>query len=370
MKKIFIVLFFIFFLNTSTAVMGGDIMNIEDYDFNDVQDTLDDNEYREIDFKEMVKLVISGESNTVITDTISYVAKKAWEELNMGREYIINIILIALMSSLFTNFGNVFRGNGVADTGFYICYIATMSMALTIYSGSVKIAMSLLELIVAFMEALIPSFFLSVGMIGQASALGFYQVTLVAIAIVEFVSLKIIMPAIKIYLVIAMSNNISKEDLLSKTMDLIKRGIVFLNKTTLGIVVGVNIIQGMVLPHVDGVKNSAIKKLAGTIPVIGDTSEYVTEVFLSSGVLIKNSFGTVAIIILIGICAVPILKLVFTKLSIQISAAVIQPVTDKRIVESISYISDAIELMIRTLMTSVYLFILSIAIVCLMTNIV
>lgn len=369
MKKFVIMIIIFSVLCVPEVVKGEEILKIDDYDLNEVQETLDENEYKEIDFKEMLELIVSGKSNTVITDTLSYIVEKAIGEINLGREYIINIIMIALLSSLFTNFGNVFSGSGVSDTGFYICYIAIMSIALIIYSGAIDIATELLQLIVEFMQALIPAFFLSVGMIGQASALGFYQITLVTITVVEFISLKIVIPAIKIYLVIAVANNISKEDLLSKSIELIKKGIIFVNKTILGLVVGINIVQGMVLPHVDGVKNSTIKKLAGAIPVIGDTSEYVTDVFLNSGMLIKNSLGTAAIIILICVCAIPILKILLTKLSIQLSVAVIQPVADKRIVEGMGNISDALELMIRTLMTSVYLFVLSIAIVCIMTNI-
>lgn len=363
------VLIAVIILVKDKAVSGDSLMDIEDYDFSEVQEVLDENDYREVDFFTMIKEVISGDSDTVILDTVKYMADKAFANVNVGKECIVNIILISLFSAFFSNFAKVFSGNGVSDSGFYVCYIAVMTLSLTIFSIASEIAVNLLELILEFMRALIPAFFLSVGMIGQTSAMGFYQITLVVIFCVNYIFLNVVMPALKIYLIMAMANNISKEDLLSKMINLIKKGIVFLNRSLLGVVLGINILQGLVLPHVDGVKNTTIRKLAGTIPVVGDSSEYVTDVFLGSGLLIKNSLGTVAIIVIFCLCFVPILKLFIINISLQISSAVVQPIADNRIVESISYVGESVKLMLRTVMTTAVLFVITIALVCVMTNI-
>lgn len=350
-------------------VEADSIMEIDDYNLKEVQNILDDNEYRELDFKEMVKEFISGKSDTVIIDTISYMFKKAFTDIDLGKECVANILLISIVSAFFTNFAKVFNGNTVSDTGFFICYIAVMTVSITIFSTAATIAGNLLGLIVEFMQALVPTFFLSVGMIGQLSAIGFYQIALVVILVVNYIFANIVMPMLKIYIVLAMANNISREDLLSKGISLIKRGIIFLNKALLGIVVGINVIQGLVLPQADSLKNTTIKKLAGVLPVVGDSSDYVTNVFLGSGMLIKNSLGTAAIVILFCICFIPVVKLFLIMLSVQISTAVVQPITDIRIVKSLSYVGEGIKLMLRTVMTSAVLFVISIAIVCVMTKV-
>lgn len=369
MKINIFVLVFIFLLAAPKVVAADSLMEIDDYDLKDIQNVLDDNEYRELNFKEMVKEFISGESDTVIIDTISYMLKKAFADINLGKECVANILLISIVSAFFTNFAKVFNGNAVSDTGFYICYIAVMTVSLTIFSTAATISGNLLSLIIEFMQALVPTFFLSVGMVGQVSAIGFYQIALVVILVVNYIFANIVMPMLKIYIVLAMANNISKEDLLSKGIDLIKRGVVFLNKALLGIVVGINVIQGLVLPQLDSLKNTTIKKLAGVLPVVGDSSDYVTNVFLGSGMLIKNSLGTVAIVILFCICFIPVAKLFLIMFSIQVSTAVIQPITDIRIIQSLSYVGEGIRLMLRTVMTSAVLFVISIAIVCMMTKV-
>ena len=65
--------------------------------------------------------------------------------------------------------------------------------------------------------------------------------------------MKITLPAIKIYMAISLVNNISREDFLSGTTHVIENFINFVNKTMVGIVTGLHIIQGLLLPSVDTV---------------------------------------------------------------------------------------------------------------------
>lgn len=356
-------------LNPTKNVLAADLMDVDDYDLSDVQKVLDDEDYKEIDFVQMVKKLISGESNTVLTDTITYVFEKSVKSINFYKNCVINILCIALVSAFFTNFARAFNENGVSDSGFYVCYIAIMTVALTVFSTSYNIAIDIIKMIIEFMQALIPSFFLSVGIIGQSSAMGFYQVTIIVIYFVEYIFLNVVMPSLKVYLILAMANNISKEDTLSRAVKLIKKAILFLNKSLLTVVVGMNVIQGLVLPSVDNVKNSAIRKLAGTLPVVGESSDYITDVFLGSGMLIKNSLGGVAIIVILCICIIPTIKLFTISASLQISAAIVQPVSDSRLSECIVYVGEVISMMLKCVMTIVILFVVTIAIVCIVTNI-
>ena len=64
-------------------------------------------------------------------------------------------------------------------------------------------------------------------------------------------------------------------------------------------VIGFSVIQSLIAPAVDAFRVSVLNKTAGIIPGVGGTINAVTEVIIGSSVLIKNSIGVAAMIILL-----------------------------------------------------------------------
>ena len=119
-------------------------------------------------------------------------------------------------------------------------------MLMTLFENFCLIATDFVRLLLEFLCGIVPAYFLSVAITGQVAAAGFYQLTLVIISVAQFIFLRVLVPMIKVYVTINLINNISKEDFLSKTSDLLKNAIAFINKTVVGIVVGLNIIQALI----------------------------------------------------------------------------------------------------------------------------
>ena len=165
-----------------------------------------------------------------------------------------------------------------------------------------------------------------------------------------------------------MAGHIAKEDMLSKMTELLEQIISWSVKTMIGVVLGFQIIQGMVLPYVDSMKTGAIQKLAGAIPGIGNSIGSVSQMVLGSGVVIKNTIGAAGIVILLIIAAIPLIKLVVLMLLYNCVAALLQPVCDKRIVSCISDIAKGHKLLLSITASAVMLFVITIALVCASTN--
>ena len=206
-------------------------------------------------------------------------------------------------------------------------------------------------------------------MIGQASAAGFYQLILVIIGVVEFVFLKVSIPLIKVYMAISLINNVSREDFLSGSTKVIKNIVLFLNKSMLGIVTGIHIIQGLVLPAADSAKNITVRKVVGALPVVGDSTDAMSGIVLGSVNLIKNTIGAFSMIMIAFICMVPLIKLQLYSASMQLVTALIQPVADGRMIKSFECMHQGIKLLARVVISAALLFIICIAIICIMTKI-
>lgn len=331
-----VLLFFILLFLTSKPVKAGviseEIITIDDFDLEDSGKILKTQGYDNIDYKYILKKLRDGDLLLVLKEIGRTAYEKTIGDVSLIEKTLINLLLITIIASFFTNFANVFSKNGISDTGFYICYMVTVAIMVTMFEEFSIIAAQLVKLLLKFVGGMIPAYFLSVAIVGQAAAAGFYQLTLVIIEVCQFVFLKITLPAIKIYMAISLVNNISREDFLSGTTHVIENFINFVNKTMVGIVTGLNIIQGLILPSVDMAKNTTIKKFIGTLPVIGDGADAVTGMLLGSANLIKNCIGTFGIIMIILICFVPYMKLQIYSASIQIFTAIIQPVADRRII--------------------------------------
>ena len=351
-----VLLFFILLFLTSKPVKAGviseEIITIDDFDLEDSGKILKTQGYDNIDYKYILKKLRDGDVLLVLKEIGRTAYEKTIGDVSLIEKTLVNLLLITIIASFFTNFANVFSKNGISDTGFYICYMVTVAIMVTMFEEFSIIAAQLVKLLLKFVGGMIPAYFLSVAIVGQAAAAGFYQLTLVIIEVCQFVFLKITLPAIKIYMAISLENFIN-----------------FVNKTMVGIVTGLNIIQGLILPSVDMAKNTTIKKFIGTLPVIGDGADAVTGMLLGSANLIKNCIGTFGIIMIILICFVPYMKLQIYSASIQIFTAIIQPVADRRIIESLNCLCNGIRLLIRVVISSGFLFVISIAIICMTTNV-
>ena len=73
----------------------------------------------------------------------------------------------------------------------------------------------------------------------------------------------------------------------------------------------------------------------------------------------------VAIIVL---AAVPVLKLAVICLMYRLAAAVIQPVSDKRMVGCVSSVADGVRMLLKIALAAVVLFFITIALVCSFSN--
>ena len=369
--KLTLLIFTLFICSSPNVVKAEDYTQLDEYDFSDVEDILSDSLGDvEIDFYETVKKVISGESDSVFEELFVLIINKIFSQVSSQKNILGSIIMIAVMAAFFSNFTSVLKNNSISETGFFAVYMLLITLLIAGFKISSDIASSVISSVLEFMGALMPAYFLSVGVISGTTAVGFYEITLMLITTVDWIYLNFIIPFVNIYVLISLVNNVSQEDYFSKTAEIIKTIIDWTCKTVFATVLGINVIQSMILPSVDLVKNGSLKKIIGAIPGIGNSAESVTEILLSSGILIKNGIGVVAVIFIIILCAVPVIKLIIITVMYKASAALVQPVSDKRITNCVDCVATATSVLLKTVLNVVFLFIITIAIICVSTNII
>lgn len=319
---------------------------------------------KKMDFKTLVTALISGNGENAGKLILSFVRDQFSYEFRYNRQNLAYMLLIAVIAAVFTNFSNAFQNKQVSEISFYVLYMLLITMCLNAFRIAMSGIQGQLEVLLDFMRVLCPSYFLAVAIAsGSSSSLIFYNIVLFLIYVVEVLILRFLFPLINIYMMVQVLNYLVEEEYLSQFAELLKKLVSWILKTLLACVIGINVIQGMLAPVLDTIKRSALTKTAEAIPGIGNAIGGVTDVVLGTAVLIKNGIGMAGAVVLVAICAVPVLQMLILTMLYKLTAALVQPVSDKRITGCISSVSEGYELLVKVVFTTGVLFLLTIAVV-------
>ena len=343
---------------------------LAEFDFNEIEENLDRMFPQEkISFSDVFSALISGNMAETIRIFLRFLTDQISYEFDYNRRSLVYVLMTALTAAVFSNFAGAFKSRQISDISFYIMYMLLITLCLTSFRISAEGLEDRLSALVDFMRVLCPSYFLAVAFAsGSVTSLFFYNVILFLIYVVELVIVRFLLPVVNIYIMVRVLGNLTGEDFLSEFADLIRKAVSWILKTLLICVVSVNVVQGLLAPAIDAVKRSALTRTAEALPWVGNAVGGVAEVVLGTAVLIKNGIGMAGAVITIAICAVPIFQMLIMAFMYKLAAALVQPVSDKRITTCISGISEGYEIMVKVIFTSGLLFMITIAIVAASTS--
>lgn len=290
-------------------------------------------------------------------------------EIDYNKDAIAKVVLIAIAAAMLSKLSAIFMSNKMSDMGFFSVYTLLLVVLMSAFAVNTTVARDVVDLLLAFMKCLIPAFFMAVGAAsGMTASVGLYEIALVSIMAVEYVILNFVIPAINVYVVILLLNNILDEDYLSKFASVVETVISWAIKMIPTIALAINLVGSIVLPSVDYTKAKGYRKIFSLIPGIGQGIDSFVEIVAGSGSLIKNAIGGAALVCIIVLVAIPVVKLLVFCFMYKITAAIVQPVSDKRVTSSVEVMSKGANMLYRAILACGLLFFLTIAIVCLGTG--
>lgn len=345
-------------------------MLLSEFDFDEIEDSLRTMFPGEkLTFQDVLSSMISGDSGEIGETFLSYLSDQVFYEFNYNRRNLVYVLLVSLTAAVFSSFAGAFRSRQISEISFYVMYMLLITLCLTSFQTASAGAEERLGTLTEFMRVLCPSYFLAVAFAsGSATALFFYNVILLIIYAVELVIVRFLLPVINVYIMIQVLGNLTGEDVISEFAGLLKKVVSWILKTMLACVIGVNAVQGILAPAIDTLKRSALTRTAEALPWVGNAIGSTAEIVLGTAVLIKNGIGMAGAVIALCLFAVPVMQMLVMAFMYKLAAALVQPVSDKRITSCISGISEGYELMVRVIFTAGVLFLLTIAVVAASTS--
>lgn len=317
----------------------------------------------QLDTQEIWKSVLQGKIMEAVMLLWNGVKAKMASELTGMKNIFAAILILGIISTLFSNFSDVFQNHQIADISFYFLYLLLMSVLMKAFLMAADIAGRMIENIVLFIKMFIPTYFIAVGAAtGATTGMAYYQLTLVLAYGMEKVIFSFFIPLIYGYVLLALMNGIWAEERLALLLEFLKKGIGAGLKVAMGALTSLSLLQSMIAPVLDSLKASTMKKAIGAIPGIGNLAEGVAEMVIGSAVLIKNSIGIWMMLLLITICLIPLTKLLAIACMMKGSAALVGIVSDKRISGCTDRVGDGSLLLFKAAFTAAALFMIIIAV--------
>lgn len=341
-----------------------DFTLLEELDFTEVQRTVDEILEGEFRFENTVLDLITGKQTFTLESFLEALIHQAAGSWETEKKILLSILVLGIAASLFSNFTLIFKNQQIAEVSFEITYMLLFLILLQVFAGAKELAEGVIAALRQFMSALIPAYCLAVTMAsGTATAVVFYQFLLGLIYVLEWLIQEGLLGLIQVHVILNFINHLTRDEYLSQLSELVEKAAGWILKSMLALVIGFNTIQGMISPVIDSLKSTAFSRVAGMIPGIGNVAGSVTDVLLGSAVLIKNGVGAAALIVIALLCLTPLLKLGILSLILELAAALIQPVSDKRMTGCAAGVGRSIRLLFQAVFTVAVLFVITIVVV-------
>jgi len=342
---------------------------IETLDFGALNDFLHEHMRVEMSIEELISRVsvqgldaINKENITqMFFDTLFY-------ELSIARPIFMKMLLFSLLFSVVHRL-LVSKKTYVSDIGFLLIYSTLMVLLMQSFYMVRDIAMEGINGILTFINALIPTYAMTMIFTGNGvTGAVTYEMAFFLVYLVEFMMKHMLSPLIHVFILVLFLNHLFEEDKLSKLAELMERMIAIVLKVAFGAVIGLGVVQSLLTPMKDRLANHVMLSGMSAIPGVGGMLGSAGEILFSCGMLIKNSVGIIGLIILFVIAIIPVAKIVCFWIMYHLLSIVLQPVTDKRVVECISGVARGCDLYLKIILYSMLLFFVLISIVTMATS--
>ena len=338
---------------------------LSQFDFTELDEALENLfPEKKISFQDLLGVLINGDGTEVFEVIKQMFFDQLFYEMKNSKDSIVQILVLVIFATIFTNISNVFQSTQAAEISFMMLYMLVIGICLNNFRVLVDLVAINVANLISFVEVLSPAFFLAVTMAtGGSTSAVFSQMVLLFIFLIELTILNFLIPMVQLYLMMKVIGEFSPEIKLTKFAEFMETFISWTLKIVTGSVIGMNLIQGLLAPAIDSVKRSILVRGGESIPIIGNLVGGGAEVVLGTAVLIRNGIGIAGMIGCIVVCIGPIVQIGTSTLLYQLTAALIQPVSDKRIVNCVSGMADGTKILLRILTTTGTVFLLTIAVV-------
>ena len=243
-------------------------------------------------------------------------------------------------------------------------------MIMSNFTDIIKLVQDTTGNLIGFMNALVPlliTLMMYTGSITTSSVVE--PIILFMINFIGNIIQNLIIPFVLVLTSLVIISKISDKVHIDKLSKFFKSGIVWFLGIVLTVFVGVVSLEGTLSSSVDGITAKTTKAVVSSaIPVVGKILGDAVDTVLGCGIVLKNAVGLVGVVIVIGICIMPILKLFVLSVSYKLLSTVVQPIADEKIIDLLEQIGDIFKIFLGILCAISFMLIIGTTLVLKISN--
>lgn len=324
--------------------------------------------FEDIDINDILNSSIKGEidNSTIYKKILNLLGK----EVQSGIKTLISILVIIIIHSVLKSVSESLENDNISKLIYYVQYIAIVTIIMSNFSDVVNLVKETTINLVGFMNTLIPvlvSLMLYTGSITTTSILE--PIILFMINFIGNLVQDILIPITLIIASISIISKISDNIQVEKISKFLKSSTIWFLGLVLTIFVGVVSLEGTLASSIDGITTKTAKTIVSSaVPIVGKILGDVIDSVLGCGVILKNAVGFLGVIIIVGICILPILKLSVLIVSYKLVSSVSEVIADGKIVKLLEQISGIFKILLAILVSVSFMVIIGTTLLVKMSN--
>lgn len=318
-----------------------------------------------MNFKTLVSMLRSGEVGYSFKDVFYGIFRFFLNDVLLNTKLLGQLIVLTIICGILQNLEKAFDNDNVSNLAYYACFLVLIIIVVKSFSIAVTIGRDTINRMVDFMLALLPTLLTLLASVGGfASASVFDPIIMISVQFISYTVRDFILPIIFLTAVLTIVNNLSDTFQVTKLSGLMKQVCVWTMGFMLTIFIGIITIRSTTAQTLDQVAVKTAKFAVDSfIPVVGKCLSDAVGTIASYSLVLKDAISTVGLIALVITCVFPLIKIVSMIFIYKAAAAIIEPISDKRIIDCLNGVGNSLTLIFASVICVAVMFFIMVTVI-------
>ena len=273
------------------------------------------------------------------------------KEVSSNIKILISILIIVVIHGILKSITDSLENSNVSQIIYFVQYILIVTLIMSNFTEIIKLIKETASNLVGFINVLIPLLLTLMVYTGSITTSTVLEPILLFVSnFIGNIIANILIPVVLIIVVFSVISKITERIQIERISKFLKSSVVWFLGIFLTIFVGIVSLEGTLSSSVDGITAKTAKAaVSSLIPVVGKVLGDVVDSVLGCGIILKNAVGAVGVIVIIGICIVPVIKVAVLSIMYSLASAIVEPVADTKIVKLLEEMSGVFKLLLAIL---------------------
>ena len=292
------------------------------------------------------------------------------KEVSSNIKILISILIIVVIHGILKSITDSLENSNVSQIIYFVQYILIVTLIMSNFTEIIKLIKETASNLVGFINVLIPLLLTLMAYTGSITTSTVLEPILLFVSnFIGNIIANILIPVVLIIVVFSVISKITERIQIERISKFLKSSVVWFLGIFLTIFVGIVSLEGTLSSSVDGITAKTAKAaVSSLIPVVGKVLGDVVDSVLGCGIILKNAVGAVGVIVIIGICIVPVIKVAVLSIMYSLASAIVEPVADTKIVKLLEEMSGVFKLLLAILCSLSVILIIGVTMVVKISN--